>query len=103
MPALDILKQRDMAAMALRLNRQIIDEDVRGCRWVVEYRSKRTDVHADYLRTLRLLTEAQALADKLGMQDCPLAHPIPPLEIWRDDFRWDDVLARTNPPFATAA
>lgn len=89
---------RSRAHVALNLNRQDIDELVKGCRWVIEYRSKRTDVHADYVRSLRAFTEAQELARSLGMDGHPLLAPIEPLPIWNDDYRWADVLARTESP-----
>lgn len=91
---LDDLKQRDMTAMALRLNRQDIDQLVRGCRNVIEYRRNRPDVFVEYLRTLRLLTEAQERAVELGMGDGPLAQPIAPLPIWHDDYQWPVALKR---------
>lgn len=96
-------RQQDMAAMALRINRQDIDELVRNCRWLVEYRKERPDVVADYLRTLRAFTEAQARADELGMHECSLSAPIVPLPIWNNEYRWEDVLERVCPKMARAA
>lgn len=93
---MDTHKQRDLAAMALRINRQDITPLVEGCRWVTERGKNRPDVFAEYLRILRSLTEAQELALGLGMDECPLAAPLAPLPIWNDDYRWGDVLARTN-------
>ena len=91
---LPLHQQRDMTALALRINRQDIDELVRNCRWLVEYQKDRPDVFAEYLRVLRSFTEAQERALELGMETCPLAAPIEPLKIWNDDYRWGDVLAR---------
>lgn len=94
---LDDLKQRDLTATALRINRQDIDELIRGCRNVIEYRrpaAKWNHVFAEYLRVLRSLTEAQEMALALGMDECPLAAPIEPLGIWRDDFQWPALLER---------
>lgn len=100
---LEALKRRDRVAMTLRINRQDIAELIRSCRWVIAYRSKRTDVHADYLRTLRFLTEAQALADEIGMGDDRLALPLIPLPISNNNFHWGDVLDRVCPQLARAA
>lgn len=86
-------QQRDMTATALRINRQDITRLVEGCRWVIDRRKSRPDVFADYLRTLRNLTEAQERAAELGMERGPLAAPMMPLPIWNDDYRWGDVLA----------
>jgi hypothetical protein len=94
---LTLSQKRDMTAMALRLNRQDIDELVRGCRNVVEYRrpaEKWNYVFAEYIRVLRSLTEAQERAAELGMGDGPLAQPIAPLPIWNDDFQWPALLER---------
>ncbi len=87
-------QQRDMTATALRLCRQDITRLVEGCRWVAERHKNRPDVIADYLRTLRSLTEAQERAAELGMDGGPLAELLPPLPIRNDDYRWADVLAR---------
>lgn len=89
-------EQRDMTAMALRINRQDITRLVEGCCWVAERRKSRPDVIADYLRALRLLTEAQERAVELGMERGPLAELLPPMPIWNDDYRWADVLARKD-------
>jgi len=89
-------RQRDLAAMALRIGRQDIDELVRNCRWVLERKKDRPDVYERYLYVLRCLTEAQQLAGEIGMDGERLAQPLPPLEIWKNDYRWGDVLARTN-------
>lgn len=89
--------QQDLTATALRINRQDIDELVRGCRNVVECRrpaEKWNDVFSEYLRVLRSLTEAQERALALGMQECPLAAPVEPLPIWRDEYQWAAVLER---------
>jgi hypothetical protein len=91
---LTLSQQRDMTAMALRINRQDIDELVRNCRWLVEYRKDRPDVVAEYLATLRSLTEAQERAVDLCMGDGPLAQPIAPLGIWNNDFQWPALLER---------
>lgn len=91
------LKQRDMTAMALRINIQDITPLVEGCRWLVEYRKDRPDVIAEYLRVLRSLTEAQAKAVEFGMGDGPLAQPIAPLPIWNNDYRWSEVLPKQMP------
>ena len=97
-------QQQDMTAMALRINRQDIDELVKNCRWLVEYRKDRPDVVERYLFVLRSLTEAQERALELGMDDCRLAAPLEPLPIWNDDYRWGDVLDRVGPkPLPRAA
>lgn len=96
--SLPLSQQQDMTAMALRINRQDIDELVRNCRWLVEYRKDRPDVFAEYLRVLRSLTEAQERALDLGMDDCSLAAPIEPLPIWRDDYQWPALLDRLAVP-----
>lgn len=88
--------QQESAAMALRIGRQDIDELVRNCRWVSERKKGRPDVYERYLHVLRCLTEAQQLAGELGMGGEPLAQPLAPLPIWKNDYRWSDVLARTE-------
>lgn len=103
------LKQRDLMATALRINRQDITPLVEGCRNVVEYRrpaAKWNHVFVEYLRVLRCLTEAQEKASALGMDECPLAAPLAPLGIWRDDYQWTALLERLGalpPPVKRAA